>query len=67
MNSKEIKQLRGQIRQIVKELLPDILKDTLIAELHNNLASQLRESLIKIDERQKDLQAYMIRNSAVIK
>ena len=63
-----IKQLRGQVRQIVKELIPELLTQVLVAEMQRVLQAQLQERLNAIDERQKDLQAYMVRTSpAMIK
>lgn len=61
-NSKELKLLRGQIRQIVKEILPEVLSASLVEDVEKRLFGHLKEGLEKIDSRQKDLQAYMIRN-----
>lgn len=63
MNTKELKQLRGQLRQVVKEMLPEILNMALAQHIHKDLATQLEKKLIAIDERQRDLQAYMVRAS----
>lgn len=65
MNNKELKQIRGQIRQIVKEILPEILAMELLLAMENKLSGEIKEALKKIDERQKDLQAYMIRASVL--
>jgi hypothetical protein len=67
MSSKELKQIRGQIRQIVKELLPEMLSENLTQTLYNRLSLQLTNRLVEIDERQKDLQSYMVRNSIITK
>lgn len=61
MNNKELKVLRGQIRQIVKELLPDVLTSEVLLAIEQRLSAQVKEKLEQIDERQKDLQAYMVR------
>lgn len=63
MNTKELKVLRGQIRQIVKELLPEVLGAELIQALERKLSDELKQALERIDERQKSLQAYMVRSS----
>lgn len=74
MNSKEVKQVRGQIRQIIKELMPEILKgETLVAankdltKLINArldaLTAHVQESLKVMDERSKEISSYMVRNT----
>lgn len=65
--SKQIKQLRGQIRQIVKELLPEVLSEQLVQEISKHLSGQLREGLQKIDDRQADLQSFLVRNYGAAK
>lgn len=60
-----IKQIRGQIRQIVKELLPELLTEQLVAAIQNQLHSQLQERLVKIDDRQSQIQSYIVRNAGV--
>lgn len=59
----QIKQLRGQLRQIVKELFPELVKTELFGEASKLIQSRLdmiqkmvREELDKINERQKDVQ-----------
>lgn len=61
----DLKQIRGQIRQIVKELMPELLNEQLVASIEKRLSGQLYEGLNKIDERQKELQSYFIRNVGV--
>jgi hypothetical protein len=66
MNNKDLKQLRGQIRIIVKELLPEIVAIELIQALEKKLGEEMRARLDAIDDRQKSLQAYMVRQSPKI-
>lgn len=61
----ELKQIRGQLRQLVKELLPEVLTEQLVEAIQKKLSGQLYEGLNKIDDRQKDLQAYLVRNTVV--
>lgn len=63
MSGKQAKLLRKQLRNVVKELLPETLSSELVANVQANLSRQMKEGLTKIDERQKDLQAYFIRNT----
>lgn len=67
MNTKEAKALRGQIRQIVKEELPGILASELIKNLELGLKDILTKRLDAIDERQKDISHYIVKQSAGIK
>lgn len=69
--SKELKQLRGQMRQIVKELFPEIMNEQLVAELKKDLSAQVdaisnytKSTLEMIDKRNQDLNAYMVRQLA---
>lgn len=55
-----IKQLRGQIRQIVKELLPEILNEQLLQEIEK----KIKVRLDAIDKRQKTINSYVVRNHA---
>lgn len=74
----EAKVIRGQLRQIAKELLPEVMAAEVnkaqYARLQAEILSKLklieenvRDTLIKLDQRSKDAQAYIIRqvNSAV--
>lgn len=64
--SKDAKMLRGQLRQIAKELLPELLTKELVDSIRNELRAELLIKLNAIDERSKDIQAYMIRQSAPV-
>ena len=61
--SKDAKLIRGQIRQIAQELLPTMLNDELVKAIEKRLFEKIDGELAKINERQKDIQSYMIRNS----
>ena len=63
MNGKQVKELRSQIRAIVKELLPEILKDEVIETINKKLNETILARLNAIDERQKIVQDYTVRNS----
>ncbi len=73
--SKDAKFVRGQIRQIVKEIMPDIMEQALKADVYNSLKGELltrltmietnvRQHLEKLDERQKDTLGYLIRQAS---
>lgn len=73
--SKAIKALRGQVRQIVQDLLPEIIKTEFVADLHRKVAEQVdkrldnlmaynRAALETIDKRSKDVEAYVVRETA---
>lgn len=63
--SKELKQIRGQIRQIVKDILPEVITSELVAALEKVLVARMDEGLKRIDVRQADLQSYIVRNAGV--
>lgn len=71
-NTKQVKILRGQVRQAVQEILPDILKEVLAESFHKKLSDEaagrlvlveelVKNTLNKIDERSKDIQSFMLR------
>lgn len=75
MSDRNIKALRGQIRQIVKEMLPEILAQELVASANkesmtkvetrlNDITKYIKTTLDGIDSRSKEVQAYVVRNSA---
>jgi len=62
------------MRQIVKEILPDVLKSELGQSLHKDLSQMIQtrlnvvikniqETLEQIDQRSKDIQGYIVRQS----
>ncbi len=70
-NNAEMKQLRGQLRQIVKELLPELLAAEYYVRLTEQNKKQLdlvqslvKDTLTRIDERQKTIQEAVIRELA---
>jgi cell division protein ZapA (FtsZ GTPase activity inhibitor) len=69
--SKEIKAMRGQLRQIAKEILPEVLAGELFAALQKEQAARLTEiarmvteRLNQIEERSKDVQSFIMREVA---
>lgn len=72
MSEKNIKLLRGQVRNVVKESLTEEAFKAIEARLTKTLNEKLsevtrtvKEGLEVIDQRSKDLQAYVVRNVAV--
>lgn len=63
MNNKDLKVLRGQIRQIVKEMLPEVLAMELIKAMEKKLGDDMNAALDRINEQQKQINSYVIRNS----
>ena len=63
-NSKE---LRGQLRQIAKEMLPELLASEvyrLVEEKLKEVQGSINETLKKMDDRSKDVQSYVMRQVA---
>jgi hypothetical protein len=60
--SSEAKVIRGQVRQVVKEILPEVLVEQAVREMEIRIMTYVKKRLDQIDERQKDIQTYMIRN-----
>jgi CheY-specific phosphatase CheX len=68
---KELKAMRGQLRQIAKEILPEVLAGELFAALQKEQAARLTEiakmvttRLDQIETRSKDVQSYIMREMA---
>lgn len=66
--SKELKQMRGQMRQIVKEILPETLSDAHFAELKALIHAEMKkvnetvqQNLKDLNERHKDTMSYLVR------
>jgi hypothetical protein len=70
--SKEIKAIRGQIRQIIKELLPDMINQELQTAMYKQLSGELsakllviegdiKKQLLEMDNRAKDVQNFIMR------
>ncbi len=69
MGSK-IKELRGQVRQIVKELLPEVLNQEQFKALEKTildrldvLEKQTKDVLSEMNQRHKDTMGYLVRNT----
>jgi hypothetical protein len=71
MSDKNAKALRKAIRNTVQELFPQILSNELVAAVHKNLAETVNgklkalsenvdKQLSAIDERSKNMQAYIV-------
>lgn len=73
-NQRNVKQVRGQVRQIIKELLPEILGSEVINTIEQKLTKQatarlelitknVQDTMKQIDDRAKDVQAYLVRQT----
>jgi hypothetical protein len=62
--SNNAKDIRKQVRNVVQEILPELLASALIAEIDKKLTALVLKRLDQIDQRQKDIQGYMVRQSA---
>lgn len=67
----QMKQLRGQLRQLVKEAWPELVKteiygdmSKLIKERLDMIHNMVRQELDKINERQKDVQSLVMSSLA---
>lgn len=67
-----IKLLRGQVRQIVQELLPQVLKDEILKALNRQINERLDSinrfvdnAVKEMNERSKETQSYVVRNLAL--
>lgn len=68
MNGKNVKELRSQIRNIVKELLPEVLAseaikaiDKAIALKIKDIEKQVKDTMSEINSRHKDTMGYLVR------
>lgn len=71
--SKEIKQIRGQVRQIVKELLNEelvaVIEKSVCEKMHARveiLAKNVKETMQRMDDRSKDVQGYLVRQATTV-
>lgn len=79
MNSKNVKQIRSQLRNVTKELLPEVLQQEAIAAIAEDIEKRLRvdfgarleaindsimNQLKAIDERSKDVQQFILNQVA---
>lgn len=70
MSQSQVKELRKQIRNVVQELLPEILTAELfqqLAKTNQEVLSRIKRDIEKtlsdIDGRQKDVQSFIMRES----
>jgi hypothetical protein len=72
-----MKALRGQVRQVVKELLPEILTKEVAKEIFDRLQSaqsvqlsaistNVTAALEKLDQRSKDTLGYLVRSATMV-
>lgn len=52
-----IKQLRGQVRQIVKEIFPEVMQEEAYTQLEKKFEDRIKE----IEKKQMDLMVYLMR------
>lgn len=64
MSQGNLKDLRKQLRNVAKELLPEILESELFLKVELKLRKELMLRLEQLDKRQADIQSYIIRQSA---
>lgn len=75
MSDKNFKAFRKQLRNIVQEILPLALNEELTAEMYTRISAEVnarmdrieahtKKTLEDMDQRAKDVQAYVIRTSA---
>lgn len=62
--SNHIKILRGQLRQLVKEMLPVVVTDETMKTIESKLREELNKRLDAIDKRQAEIQGFVVRNAA---
>lgn len=71
----DAKVIRGQVRQVVKEVMPEILRAEITEQVRKELtakfdrrftelAKHLQATMDAIEQRSKDVQAYVVRQSA---
>jgi len=63
--SSELKELRKQIRNVAREIFPDIIEEELYARIERNLMEVLKKRLDAIDKRQAELTMYLMRNTGI--
>lgn len=75
MSDRNFKEIRKQLRSVVKEIIDDVLSTELVAAVEKKVQQEVQKRLDSLfeqhafamkqfDERLKDTQAYIIRNSA---
>lgn len=68
----DIKVIRGQLRQIAKEILPEVLSAEMETKIMKHVDTRLdymtnmiKSTLDQLDRRSKDMQSYVVRNVGV--
>jgi hypothetical protein len=75
--SNQAKVLRSQLRQIIKEILPELLSAELKSAMHeqlrvevqkrlDNVTENVKNTLDTIDQRSKDIQGYLVRQTTQV-
>lgn len=71
MNGKQVKLLRSQIRNVMQEILPEIMAGEMFKDLQKVNAQRLeviskevRETLTQLEERSKAVQDFIVRSVA---
>lgn len=72
--SKDVKLVRGQLRQIAKELLPEAINEQQYQALKkhidtrvNEIEALVKKTLHEMNERQKDTMGYLVRQASLPK
>lgn len=70
-SSKEAKVIKGQLRQIVKEILPELIAKELESELYKGLTRRIKDledhvkkTVHDMNERHKDTMGYIVRQAS---
>ena len=74
MSDRNFKEIRKQLRTVVRELLPEVLKSEVVTasmadiktqtdERLNRIADHIQSTLESMDKRQSDIQSYILRNT----
>lgn len=74
MNGKQVKLIRSQLRNVVQEIIDDVLSTELVAAINAKVQQQVQKRLDSLfeqhafamkqfDERLRETNAYIIRNS----
>jgi hypothetical protein len=73
MDSRTAKQLRGQMRQIIQEMLPNLLTHEVLKAIKESndvmvksLEKHVKETMKEMQERQKDTLGYLVRQTTKV-
>ena len=59
--SNQAKLVRGQLRQLLLEILPDILESEIVKKIMEEIRSATLKNLREMNERHKDTMSYLVR------